>query len=378
MDANATCSGNVSPSYAFALWNLVIRPPRARYGIESLGPSEFTVFGTEVHRKDLKLKNPRGLWLACSLFEPITRRKNRLKPPVVVYLHGNASSRAEAVAVMPTLLARGVALFCFDFAGCGRSDGEYISLGWHEREDLAAVVEYLRNEDRFSAIGLWGRSMGAVTALLHADRDPSIGAMCVDSPFSSLRELIMELAQSEHVMVKVPTWLLSAVMMVVRMRIRVLAGFDTEDLAPINHVQSSFIPSLFVSAREDTFILPHHTKTLFDAYAGDKELEIIEGDHNSERPLDALERAADFFCRAFRFGAFAEETIPAQEPELPEVSVSSASVLDKNSPQRGVVNTASPSRPSSRRPKLPCMAEDKEAWSPASEGHFPDGSVFAA
>jgi hypothetical protein len=287
---------------------------------------------------------------------------------------------------MPTLLARGVALFCFDFSGCGRSDGEYISLGWHEREDLAAVVEYLRNEDRFSAIGLWGRSMGAVTALLHADRDPSIGAMCVDSPFSSLKELIMELAQSEHVLVKVPTWLLSAVMMVVRMRIRVLAGFDTDDLAPINHVHGSFIPSLFVSAREDTFIQPHHTKSLFDAYAGDKELEIIEGDHNSERPLDALERAADFFCRAFRFGAFAEETSPTaqtaaptvQVPEVPDTAVSSSSVLDKNSPQRGVIHAASPSRPSSRRPKLPCMAEEKEAWSPASEGHFPDGSVFAA
>lgn len=28
-------------------------------------------------------------------------------------------------------------------------------------------------------IGLWGRSMGAVTALLHGDRDPSIAGMVV-------------------------------------------------------------------------------------------------------------------------------------------------------------------------------------------------------
>jgi len=175
--------------------------------------------------------------------------------------------------------------------------------------------------------------------------------------------------------------------MVVRMRIQVLAGFDTEDLCPANHVDKSFIPALFVTARDDTFILPHHTKSLFDAYSGDKELEVIDGDHNSERPLDALERSADFFCRAFRFGAFAEESIP--RPISPAVSskailsspaVSSKGIADKNSPSpvSKIIQCASPSRPSSRRPKMPCMAEEKEAWSPASEGHFPDGSVFAA
>ena len=31
----------------------------------------------------------------------------------------------------------------FDFSGSGLSDGEFVSLGWWEREDLAAVIEYL-------------------------------------------------------------------------------------------------------------------------------------------------------------------------------------------------------------------------------------------
>ena len=40
-----------------------------------------------------------------------------------------------------------------------------------------------------STIGLWGRSMGAVTALMHADRDPSIAAMVLDSPFTTLKSV---------------------------------------------------------------------------------------------------------------------------------------------------------------------------------------------
>lgn len=67
------------------------------------------------------------------------------------------------------------------------SGGEYISLGWYERDDLNQIVEYLRKERRVSTIGLWGRSMGAVTALLHGDRDPSIAGMVLDSPFSNMK-----------------------------------------------------------------------------------------------------------------------------------------------------------------------------------------------
>ena len=95
---------------------------------------------------------------------------------------------------MHYLLPQNITLFCFDFAGCGLSEGEYISLGWFERDDVAMIVEHLRECRRISTIALWGRSMGAVTALLHADRDPSIAAIILDSPFSDLSKLVNELA----------------------------------------------------------------------------------------------------------------------------------------------------------------------------------------
>ncbi len=69
------------------------------------------------------------------------------------------------------------------------------------------VVDYLRKTNRVSTIGLWGRSMGAVTALMYADRDPSIAGLVLDSPFSNLEELARELA-SKHS--KVPGFLVGA------------------------------------------------------------------------------------------------------------------------------------------------------------------------
>jgi pimeloyl-ACP methyl ester carboxylesterase len=61
--------------------------------------------------------------------------------------------------------------------GSGLSDGKWVTLGAHEVDDLAVVIDHLRTQGGVSSIGLWGRSMGAVTALLYSSRDPDIAGM---------------------------------------------------------------------------------------------------------------------------------------------------------------------------------------------------------
>lgn len=48
------------------------------------------------------------------------------------------------------------------------------------------VIEYLRLTQKVGLIGLWGRSMGAVTSIFYTSNDPSIAGMVLDSPFSNL------------------------------------------------------------------------------------------------------------------------------------------------------------------------------------------------
>jgi dienelactone hydrolase len=58
-----------------------------------------------------------------------------------------------------------------------------VTLGAHEVDDIAAAVEHLRVMGQTSTIGLWGRSMGAVTAMAYARQDPSIsGIVSVPGP----------------------------------------------------------------------------------------------------------------------------------------------------------------------------------------------------
>lgn len=167
--------------------------------------------------------------------------------PCVIYLHGNSSSRVEAMQAIGPLLTSNMTLVALDFAGCGMSEGEYISLGWYERDDVEVLVEHLRKSETVSTIGLWGRSMGAVTSLMHADRDPSIACLILDSPFSSLRTLAEELCKKHT---KVPSLILSAALAIIRNTIKSKAKFDIDNLNPLeNHVKKAFIPAYFVTGK---------------------------------------------------------------------------------------------------------------------------------
>jgi len=126
------------------LWKAVIRPPRDEYTDNELGPEKFTIKGKNYKRTDITIINNRNLKLNCSYWEPYDEEREYDRLPCVVYLHGNSSSRAEAASEVKYLLPMNVTLFAFDFAGCGRSEGDYISLGWYEREDVECIIEYLR------------------------------------------------------------------------------------------------------------------------------------------------------------------------------------------------------------------------------------------
>ena len=274
------------------LWKAVIRPNRDEYKEEDLGPEKFKINHKYYKRTDLSITNKRGLKLVCSFWEPFDEEREYTRLPCVIYLHGNSSSRCEAVAEIKYLLPLNITVFAFDFSGCGKSQGEYISLGWYEREDVESVIDYLRKTNKVSTIGLWGRSMGAVTAIMYGDRDPSVAGMVLDSAFASLKELIEELVKSR---VKLPEFILNQATKLVKSTISKKAKFNLDEIEPKKYAVRCFIPALFCHAKNDTFVDQHHCKDLSDVYAGDKNVVYVDGNHNSTRPRYFRDSAAIFF-----------------------------------------------------------------------------------
>ena len=131
------------------LVNLVCRPPRYTYDPDDvLGPKRFRIDGRLFERIDVEVMNRRRQRLRCSHYLPIiegSRGGQHTKFPCVIYCHGNCGSRVDASDCLDLLLPQSISVFAFDFSGSGLSDGETISLGFYEQDDLMAVIEYLRS-----------------------------------------------------------------------------------------------------------------------------------------------------------------------------------------------------------------------------------------
>ncbi|KAL6888845.1 hypothetical protein ACP4OV_009871 [Aristida adscensionis] len=308
--------------------NFVIRPPRSEYNPdEYLWEPEFILAGRRYKRLDseastetnYRLTNARGHTLKCSHYVPAFIPENTALP-CVVYCHGNSGCRADSNDAAVILLPLNITVFTLDFSGSGLSDGDYVSLGWHEKEDLKCAVSCLRANKQVSRIGLWGRSMGAVTSLLYGAEDPSISGMALDSAFTNLYGLMMELVDVYKI--RVPKFTLRTkqqlswylveppveraahpglnpdIKMAVRYMRRIIqkrAKFDIMDLNVLKFAPKMFIPALFGHGLNDMFIQPHHCDRIHQAYGGDKNIIKFEGDHNSPRPQSYYDSVSMFF-----------------------------------------------------------------------------------
>lgn len=300
---------------------LIIRPPRASYTMDMLGPRKFRFGKGFVTRDDFSVVNSRGLRVVVSLWRPALEESryafsgtygaalddawtglvgptapHLMSTPTIVYLHGNASCRVEGLSILTLCLGLGCAVAACDCAGSGKSDGDYVSLGYYEADDALAVVEYLKASYGLSRYALWGRSMGAVTSLLYAsEKAPDTAAVIADSPFASVSRLCRDLVRKAAP--KVPAGALTLAVRKVRRSVKYRTQFDIYKCNPELNVKSCKAPGLLVHGADDDFILPSHSDDIASSFGGDCVVLHPPGNHNAKRSFGVFEQIEAFLAR---------------------------------------------------------------------------------
>lgn len=276
-----------------SLWKAIIRPPRDQYEDEQLGEPFFSYKGKYYKRADYNLLNKKGNILKVSFLEQELETRENYLMPVVIYLHGNSSSRIEGMKSAPELLKKGINICIFDFSGCGHSEGDYISLGWDERDDVLTIINFLQKLPGVGQIGLWGRSMGAATCMLYGYSDKRVKAMCMDSPFGDFKVVAKDLCLKY---VTLPDFIVNTVMGIVKSTVKEKNGLDIDKLQPIIYAGKTKTPAFFIHAVNDDLIKLEQTLQMYEKYKGEKSLNVVEGGHNSPRLKHIMEKIAKFFA----------------------------------------------------------------------------------
>ena len=115
---------------------------------------------------------------------------------ILLCTHGLFRNRVEMLSRAMAACRAGYGALLYDSRSHGASDKGLISLGYHERNDVLGAIQYIQRRYQDAPerprIVLLGISMGAVATLEAAAETRNYSALILDSPFSSLRQTVVD------------------------------------------------------------------------------------------------------------------------------------------------------------------------------------------
>ncbi|HYR50702.1 MAG TPA: alpha/beta fold hydrolase, partial [Candidatus Eisenbacteria bacterium] len=214
----------------------------------------------------------------------------------VIVSGGHKGQRQGSLGIAAALWRKGFNVVLYSYRGMPGSDRAPITFGIKEVLELQAVIAFARKRIANARIGLLGYSMGAVVSLLGAAGEPGVEALVLDSPFSDLRTLMIENVRRASKLPGSPFVWLAGVMFWLRTRSWISECRPRDVLSSLEPR-----PLFFIHGGADDITPVNHSRRLYDAYRGPREIWIVQGaPHTGAYFADRslyVERVAGFFAR---------------------------------------------------------------------------------
>ena len=250
----------------------------------------FTPFEFQADCEEVELVTADGVNFGAWLF------RQPGSPQTVIVSGGHKGQRQGSLGISAALWRKGFNVILYSYRGMPGSDRAPITFGIKEVLELQAVIAFARKRIANARIGLLGYSMGAVVSLLGAAGEPGVQALVLDSPFSDLRALLIENARRATKLPGSPFVWLADCMLWLRTRSWMSECSPREVLSSLEPR-----PLFFIHGGADEITSVNHSRRLYDAYRGPREIWIVQGAPHTgayfaDRPL-YVERVAGFFAR---------------------------------------------------------------------------------
>jgi dipeptidyl aminopeptidase/acylaminoacyl peptidase len=271
---------------SYQLYRRAFVPPRPSF----LDDFTFTPFEFQADYEEVELVTADGINFGAWHF------RQPGSPQTIIVSGGHKGQRQGALGISVALWRKGFNVITYSYRGMPASDSAPVTFGIKEVLELQAVIAFARKRIPSARIGLLGYSMGAVVSLLGAAGEPGVQALVLDSPFSDLRQLLVENLRAT---IKLPgtsfVWL-AGIMFWFRTRSRLSECSPKDVLSSLEPR-----PLFFIHGGADAITSVNHSRRLYDAYRGPREIWIVQGaphtgGYFADRPL-YVERVAGFFAR---------------------------------------------------------------------------------
>jgi dipeptidyl aminopeptidase/acylaminoacyl peptidase len=273
-------------AFSYLVYRRAFVPARPSF----LDDFTFTPFEFQADYEEVELLTADGVNFGAWLF------RQPGSPQTVIVSGGHKGQRQGSLGISAALWRKGFNVILYSYRGMPGSDRAPITFGIKEVLELQAVIAFARKRISSARIGLLGYSMGAVVSLLGAAGEPGVQALVLDSPFSDLRMLLIENVRRASKLPGSPFVWLADCMLWLRTKSWMSECSPREVLSSLEPR-----PLFFIHGGADEITSVNHSRRLYDAYRGPREIWIVQGAPHTgayfaDRPL-YVERVAGFFAR---------------------------------------------------------------------------------
>jgi uncharacterized protein len=249
----------------------MLHPMRREISPELINQADSAFRGVGASRQDFEVRAPDGILL----------RGWKVRPPHpngdwVLLFHGVSDNRVGMLGYAEFLLREGYNVLMMDARAHGASEGTMATYGWLERNDTLAIADALFATEKVHCFFLLGESMGASIALQSAAVEPRVMGVVGESAFANLREVSFDYAGLRMSPLLGRTLFRPASTMALRAAEKE-GQFRADDISPEKAVAARAFPVLLICGLSDHTIPARHTKRVFWAAAGPKEMWLVQG-----------------------------------------------------------------------------------------------------
>ena len=131
----------------------------------------------------------------------------------VIFVHGHGADRHEGMRWFKAVHQAGFNILAFDLRNQGKSTKSFSTMGYFEKTDVKAAVDFLQQQRQIQGIGIFGTSMGATTSIMAMVDDQRIAAGVFEAGWTNLDQLYGEIIEQHLGLPKFPlvpliTWML--------------------------------------------------------------------------------------------------------------------------------------------------------------------------
>ncbi|WIG57707.1 MAG: hypothetical protein OJF49_000452 [Ktedonobacterales bacterium] len=235
----------------------------------------------------------------------------------LICCHGINDNRGQWLDQIARLHQRGgYGALLFDFAGHGDSEGNLVTFGVRESEDIAAVVAYLRSRGDvdIARIGILGYSLGAISAVLAAAREPALRCVMVESCFADVQR---DLGMLFHRYTGLPSFSFANLIVFWGQRI---GKVKLAEIRPVRVIHQLAPRAVFIISdlRDELAVEPYDGEHLYASADEPKQLwQVPDAGHVHAfdlSPEEWIQRVGDFFDTYLAGGkAVSDKSAPQTE-----------------------------------------------------------------